>query len=230
MTTRFRLFRTAPLALVLASVLAAGCDSAADRDEEARQTTKDGPASPGAAPESAAVAANLASTPLAAPQIAAVVVAANQAEIASGQMAQQKATDPRVKEFAGRLVAEHTAARDAAMAAFGQGGITPEENPVSQQLRTNAQSTMASLQSMSGAEFDRAFVDAQIQAHQSSLDASDRVLAPNADDAALQKVVADNRAAVAAHLEHLRQLQSSLVSGTGGSGTPAASGDTAKKM
>jgi predicted outer membrane protein len=47
------------------------------------------------------------------PQIAAIVVAAYNVDIESGRLAQGRATNPEIREFAQRMVADHTTARPA---------------------------------------------------------------------------------------------------------------------
>jgi putative membrane protein len=46
--------------------------------------------------------------------------------------------------------------------------------------------------------------------HQAVLDAIDHVLIPTTDNADLKKLLTDVRPAIAAHLAHAQQLQSSL--------------------
>lgn len=208
-------------ALALAAVLAAACTSADDRDDMAQQTARADTSSAGSPPESASVATNLAGNPVSDPQVAAILVAANQAEVATGQLGREKATDPRVKEFASRMATDHAAGREQVMTVLGQAAVTPQENPVSQQLRTTAESTLATLRGRSGADFDREFMAAQVTYHESLLDAIDRVLTSNADNPALKTLVGQTRTAVAAHLDQARQIQAGLEGGTGSTAAPA---------
>ena len=144
------------------------------------------------------------------PQIAAIVVAANQVDIDAGELAKERATDPRVKEFAQRMITDHTGVNQAAGELVGRLGVTPEANPTSEQLTRDGEAKLAELRGQSGAAFDRAYVDNEVAYHQAVLDAIDQTLIPGAQNAELKALLEQTRPAVAAHLEHARQLQGSL--------------------
>ena len=70
------------------------------------------------------------------------------------------------------------------------------------------------MESLTGTAFDRAYVDREVAYHQAVLDALDQLLIPKAKNPDLRKLLSDVRPAVAAHLEHAKQLRSRLGSGT----------------
>jgi putative membrane protein len=194
-----------PLAtLITLSALAACGGGGAEQDVQA------------AAPDSAPAAASQAQAPAPAaggvtdPQIAHIVVTANQVDITAGELAASRSTNPQVKEFAQRMVTDHTAVNQSATELAGRLGVTPEDNPTSQQLQQGGEQNRAALQGKSGAEFDRAYIDQEVAYHQAVLDAIDGTLIPGAQNAELKALLQQTRPAVAAHLEHARQLQGSL--------------------
>jgi len=147
------------------------------------------------------------------PQIAAIVVAANNVDIEAGKLAKSKTSNPKVKEFAERMITDHTGVNKAATDLVTKLGVTPEENPTSQQLTQGGEQNRQSLQGKSGADFDRAYVSNEVTYHQAVLDAIDKTLTPNAQNAELKALLQQTRPAVAAHLQHAQQLQASLGQG-----------------
>ena len=144
------------------------------------------------------------------PQIAAIVVAANNVDIAAGELAKEKGTNAEVKAFAQQMITDHTAVNQQATDLVTKLGVTPEENPTSQQLTQGGQAARDRLSALSGAEFDRAYIDNEVTYHQTVLDAIDQTLIPSSENAELKTLLEGVRPAVAAHLEHARQIQTRL--------------------
>ncbi len=144
------------------------------------------------------------------PQIAAIAVAANNVDIAAGQLAVEKGSDAEVKSFGQQMVTDHSAVNAQATELVTRLGVTPEENPTSQQLTADGEATRQRLSGLSGAEFDRAYIDNEVTYHQTVLDAIDQTLIPSADNAELRGLLEQVRPAIAAHLDHARQIQTRL--------------------
>jgi putative membrane protein len=69
---------------------------------------------------------------------------------------------------------------------------------------------MARLKGLSGAEFDKAYIDNEVTYHQAVLDAVDKTLIPSASNADLKALLVKVRPAFVAHLEHAKKVQGSL--------------------
>lgn len=192
--------------MVLATLTACGGgeDAAQTGEETATLDTAAAPAAPAEGPAAAPAGA------VTDPQIAAIVVAANNADIEAGRLAASKGTNPQVKEFANRMITDHSAVNKSATELVTRLGVTPEENPTSQQLTQGGEQHRSRLQGLSGAEFDRAYADHEVTYHQQVLDAIDNTLIPNAQNAELKTLLQQTRPAIQAHLQHAKQLQSSL--------------------
>ena len=63
---------------------------------------------------------------------------------------------------------------------------------------------------LSGAAFDKAYIDYEVVYHQQVLDAIDKTLVPSASNAELKALIVKVRPAFVAHLEHAKSLQASL--------------------
>jgi len=88
--------------------------------------------------------------------------------------------------------------------------VTPKDNPTSQALKKGGDENVASLKKLKGAAFDKAYIDHEVAYHQQVLDAVDKTLIPGASNAELKALLEKVRPAFVAHLEHAKQVQSSL--------------------
>jgi len=143
-------------------------------------------------------------------QIAAIVVAANQVDIDAGKLAESKSISKEVKDFAQRMVTDHTGVNKSATELVTKLKVIPEENPTSTSLKKGGEDTRKRLQGLKGAEFDKAYIDNEVTYHQTVLDAVDKTLIPNAKNEELKALLVKVRPAFVAHLEHAKQIQSSL--------------------
>ncbi len=86
---------------------------------------------------------------------------ANLMEISLGQMAQSKASNPAVKQFAQRMVADHNNLQNQLTSVASTSGqsFTPT-------MDSRHQNQINQLQGLSGAEFDRNYMSLMIRAHQ----------------------------------------------------------------
>lgn len=143
-------------------------------------------------------------------QIAAIVLTANSADSTTGVLAETKATDPQVKEFARRMVVDHGAVNQQAVALAQRLGVTPEESPTSQALAQDGEQNLQALQGLSGSAFDRAYIDHEVALHQQVLDALDQTLIPSAQNAELKDLLQQGRPIFMGHLDMAKEIQSSL--------------------
>jgi putative membrane protein len=146
-------------------------------------------------------------------QIAAIVLAANSADSAAGEQAREKAQNPKVKEFAQRMVTDHGGVNKQAVALAGKLSLAPEENNTSRQLAQGGQQTRQQLNELAPTAFDRAYIDHEVEYHETVLQAIDTQLIPSAQNAELKALLQQVRPAVAAHLQMAKDLQKELQGG-----------------
>jgi putative membrane protein len=128
---------------------------------------------------------------------------ANLAEIATGKLAVEKATDPKVKEFAQMMVDDHTKA----LGEVQQLAQTKDVKlPTEPDVKHKA--SMAKLKLMSGNSFDKSYVkNAGVGDHQ----ATDKLLKKtqaSAKDADVKALAGKMLPVVQAHLKHAQDLDS----------------------
>ena len=143
-------------------------------------------------------------------QIAATVVTANQVDVDAGRLAQQRASHSEVKKFAAQMVSDHEGVNKQAVALVTKLKVTPQENDTSRSIKAGGDKNVANLKTLSGAAFDKAYVDHEVAYHAQVLEALDKTLIPGASNAELKALLVKVRPAFVAHLEHAKHIQASL--------------------
>lgn len=143
-------------------------------------------------------------------QIAAIVVTANQVDIDAGKLAKAKAHSSDVKEFAQRMITDHSAVNKSATELVERLHVTPEPNPTSESLQKGGDENLAKLKTLSGAAFDKAYIDHEVAYHEAVVSALDKTLIPSAQNAELKALLVKVRPAFVAHLDMAKQIQSEL--------------------
>ena len=143
-------------------------------------------------------------------QIAAIVVTANQVDVDAGKLARERAGNAEVKAFARQMVHDHEGVNTQAVALARKLGLTPKENETSRAIRTGGDKNLATLKTLSGAAFDKAYVDHEVVYHAQVLDAIDTTLIPGASNGELKALLVKVRPAFVAHLAHAKQIQAVL--------------------
>jgi putative membrane protein len=108
------------------------------------------------------------------------------------------------------MVTDHTGVNKQATELVTKLKVTPQDNPTSQSLKTGGEKNLAHLKTLSGAAFDKAYIDQEVTYHELVLNAVDKTLIPNAQNAELKALLVKVRPAFVAHLEHAKQIQATL--------------------
>jgi putative membrane protein len=143
-------------------------------------------------------------------QIAAIVVAANQVDIDAGKLAESKGSNAEVKAFGKQMVTDHSGVNKQAVALVTKLKVKPEDNPTSESLKKGGEDNLKNLKTLSGAAFDKAYIEHEVAYHQQVLDALDKTLIPSAQNAELKNLLVTVRPAFVAHLEHAKMVQGKL--------------------
>lgn len=147
-------------------------------------------------------------------EVAHVAVTANAIDVEAARFAESRTHNDAVRRFAATMITDHTAVNAQAGALATRLGVTPRDNAVSRSLQTGAAQAHAALAPLQGAAFDRAYMDREVAYHAAVLGAIDSLLIPTTENAELRGLLVNVRPAIAAHLEHARQLRGSLGSGS----------------
>ena len=124
-------------------------------------------------------------------------------EIEAGKLAAEKASDAAIKSFGQMLSADHakSSADLKAAAAKAEPAVTP---PTA--LPADKQAKVDALKAASGAEFDRLFVEQQIEAHSQALELLNSYAA-GGDSQPLKEFAAKTAPVIQAHLDRALSLK-----------------------
>ena len=122
------------------------------------------------------------------------------AEIQAGQLATTKARGARIKQFASKMVSDHTTLDQQLMTLAQSKGFTPDATPP--QMATDM---MAKLNADRPAMFDRDYLHGQVMGHEVAVKAFKDEIA-NGQDADVKAFATSNLAEIQQHLTMARRL------------------------
>jgi putative membrane protein len=157
---------------------------------------------------SPAAASRDAPPPLTDGQVAAVTDGLHRGEIEQAKLARSKSKNKQVLSFASMMIDHHGQAQRQ-QAALKE---TPEASPLATELQTESQKTLAGLRQAANADFDRAYLDAQVEGHQKALDTLKARLLPSAKAPELTKYLRELQPKIEQHLARARTLRDALAS------------------
>jgi putative membrane protein len=146
-------------------------------------------------------------------EIAMIAATAHDAEIEGGELAVKKSKNKDVQAFGQMMITDHGAAKAKGEMTLGKAGVTPTASDASRQLEEKSTEAAKRLEGLQGAEFDRAYIDEQVRAHQDVLDTLDSKLIPGASNPELKALLVEVRPTIAKHLEQAKSLQAKLQKG-----------------
>lgn len=146
-----------------------------------------------------------------------MLMTANRSEIEEAQLALTKTQNPAVRQFAQRMIADHTAAMQQMEQMMMQMGMDRAmmdrmmmENPTVQQMQATHMQTMQVLRNAEGMAFDRTYIDHQAAMHRYLVNTMDRMM-PSMMSGEMHMDMAQNlRATLAAHQQMAEQIQASM--------------------
>jgi putative membrane protein len=139
-----------------------------------------------------------------------IAVVADTVDIDAGKLAAEKSTNPKVKHFAELMVRDHTSVNKKATALAKKLNVTPEESDTSRSLKSDGDKNLEKLRGLSGAEFDKAYIDNEVTYHEAVIRTVNELLIPNTKNAELKSLLESAKPIFASHLNHAKQIQSSM--------------------
>jgi putative membrane protein len=144
------------------------------------------------------------------PQIAHIAYTAGNLDIAAGKQALAKSHNKAVRDFAQQMVRDHTAVNNTALALVKKLHVTPADNPTSQALTKAAAAERAKLAKMSGAAFDREYVNNEMAYHKTVNGALENTLIPSAKNGELKSLLQTGLTLFKEHQAHAEQVAKEL--------------------
>jgi putative membrane protein len=143
-------------------------------------------------------------------QILAVVSCINSAEINQGELARTRANGVSDREFAKKMVDDHSESRQQGTRVAAQASLATEPSALSKELESKASQVLRSLETAKLTAFDSTYMQAQVKQHREALNLLDSRLIPTAESAALSGYLSDVRSTVQMHLDRAEQIAPTL--------------------
>ena len=138
-----------------------------------------------------------------------VITVANQGEVDYSQIGVDKATSPAVKEYAQMMVKDHGTMLENVKALASRLGVTPASNDKANDLKEETAKDINDLNAKTGKDFDKEFMEEQIDMHQETLDLLGD-LDGRTTNADLKAAIAEARPKVQAHLDQAKSVKDKL--------------------
>lgn len=140
-------------------------------------------------------------------------LAGGNAEVELGRLAQERASDPEVREFAGMMVRDHRKAGDELKQIATRHAMQPRAEGTAgtsgAAMKDDHTDLRERLSKLSGSEFDREYIDAMVDDHQKAVDAVEDK-ADGSDHADVKHWAASTLPTLRQHLERAKQIQENL--------------------
>jgi putative membrane protein len=136
---------------------------------------------------------------------------ANNGEIALGKLAEKKATNPQVKAFAREMVKDHTAMMNETHALFSKLNVKPDSaaDDARDLAKDGADKLKELTDKAAGADWDKNYIENQVDTHQKVLDKLNDV-AKNSTDSTVTKALTKATAKVQEHLTKAQNLKNTV--------------------
>jgi putative membrane protein len=145
--------------------------------------------------------------------IASTLLVANDGEVEGADDAMRLAADAEVKSFAAMVHRDHKALKEAVDSVAKAANISTDEDAAATAMKNSMEQHRDSLSKLSGAAFDRAYIESQVSAHQRMIDQLNQ-MAASSQNPQLTQLIRDAMPTMQAHLDAARVIHGKLTSGT----------------
>ncbi len=144
-------------------------------------------------------------------EITKIVGTTNEGEIELARLAKEKSQNEEIKTYAEHMINEHTSNNKNSMQLVRKLNIKPVKNDKSEEMKNESKTAMAKIKKLKGKEFDKAYIDSQVNIHQKVLTDLDEMLIPAAKNPELRALLENTKLSVSKHLDQAKKIQSSLL-------------------
>lgn len=139
-------------------------------------------------------------------QVAHIAYTAGVLDVEAGKQALAISKNATVRAFAEQMVKDHTAVNEQALALVKKLHVTPEDNATSKGLTSQAAAKRAELAKLTGAAFDKAYIDNEIAYHKTVNGALQTTLIPSAANGELKSLLQTGLKLFQGHQQHAEQV------------------------
>ncbi len=139
-----------------------------------------------------------------------ILKAINQADLDMSRKAQKKGGALSVTSFSEQLEKDHREMMRALANFESQSRLTPQDNPISQEIRREGEKKSEDLQKLAKSEFDRSYLDYEASAHNKGLEIIDTDLLPQVQNPELRQLINKTRSSLETHMQRASYTRQTL--------------------
>jgi putative membrane protein len=143
-------------------------------------------------------------------QVAKIMKTANDMEIKAAKVAKSKAQNAEVKAFAEEMIKAHEENNKEAKKITKTNDINPKSSDGSKSLEKEAESKVSDMKKMKGLDFDKAYIDSQVNMHEQLLTDLDTKFIPAATNVNFKTFLETTKSHVQEHLAKAKTIQATL--------------------
>ncbi|WP_331376577.1 DUF4142 domain-containing protein [Sinorhizobium chiapasense] len=144
------------------------------------------------------------------PQIAHIAYTAGVIDVEAAKLAIATSKNKTVVEFAESMVRDHESVNKQALDLVKKLNVTPEDNDTSKALSQAAESKRSELAKLTGADFDKAYVENEAAYHKQVNGALETLLIPSAQNAELKSLLETGLKLFQGHQQHAEHVATEL--------------------
>jgi putative membrane protein len=144
-------------------------------------------------------------------QVAALLLASNNTDISYARLVPSRAQRDDVKNFAERMLTDHTVVNGAITDLLRKLDLAPEEHSMSLDMRDESANKRDIMRELSGFAFDSAYMENEVAYHQKFLATLENVMLASVRNGEIRNLLSTVRPAVAAHLAHAEQTRANVL-------------------
>ena len=143
-------------------------------------------------------------------EILQVVKTLNDAETAQAGLAVRRASSPEARAIAQRILDDHSASNERLRQFTRDNDLRLQPSELSRSLQKQAEESNRELARLRGAEFDRAYLQRQIQMHEQTIETVRDQLLPASDDPQIRQRLAAYVPRLQRHMQELEQQYAAM--------------------
>jgi putative membrane protein len=144
------------------------------------------------------------------PTILATLISANDAEVQAGRLAADRARSNEVRRFAQMMVDDHSDANRKVREAASRLNARPSNDASVREMERHSQDDLNRLRGLRGDDFDRAYMQAQVQGHRDLLSKIDSQMMTGGRTDEMHSLLQDTRQLVQRHLDEAQRVERTL--------------------
>lgn len=143
-------------------------------------------------------------------EIAEIMEVANDAEIDMAKAAKSKSESGAIKDYAEHMINEHKKNMKDGKKVTKDADIKTKSNGDAKTLKENSKSKISDMKKKKGPDFDRAYIDSQVEMHQQMLTDLNEKFIPQAQNPEYRNFLTTTKTHVEQHLAKAKEIQATL--------------------